>query len=226
MKHKGYDEKRKKIIEAADILFHDKGFDNTSIDDILKEVKISRGTFYHYFGSKIELLDAIIQTLVVKFIDSFTKIVADENLNAIDKLRSLFKVGDNIESREKTIMLQILQIYFKEENLIYRKRMHDRFLKLLTPLYAQVLKQGMEEGVLTVINPEETASFLIQSFDIIRNTNVQEILSDNPDPERISDRVSMFMRYFEKMLGIEPDTFRHMSSECFGEMITKIKQYK
>ncbi len=52
---------RQKITEAADLLFYQQGFENTSFADIANVVQISRGNFYHHFKSKDEILDAVIQ---------------------------------------------------------------------------------------------------------------------------------------------------------------------
>lgn len=52
---------REHIIEAADRLFYQRGFEHTSFADIAIEVKISRGNFYHHFKSKDEILDSVIE---------------------------------------------------------------------------------------------------------------------------------------------------------------------
>lgn len=51
---------REQIVEAADQLFYQRGFDHTSFADIADAVQISRGNFYHHFKSKDEILDAVI----------------------------------------------------------------------------------------------------------------------------------------------------------------------
>ncbi|GGX38673.1 TetR/AcrR family transcriptional regulator [Saccharospirillum salsuginis] len=51
---------RKQIVEAADRLFYQQGFEHTSFRDIAETVKISRGNFYHHFKSKDDILDAVI----------------------------------------------------------------------------------------------------------------------------------------------------------------------
>ncbi|WP_431324964.1 TetR/AcrR family transcriptional regulator [Rhizobium sp. YTU87027] len=51
---------RDEIIEAADDLFYQQGYEHTSFADIADVVKISRGNFYHHFKSKDEILDAVI----------------------------------------------------------------------------------------------------------------------------------------------------------------------
>lgn len=52
---------REHIVEAADRLFYEKGYDHTSFADIARDVTISRGNFYHHFKSKDEILDAVIR---------------------------------------------------------------------------------------------------------------------------------------------------------------------
>jgi len=52
--------KRDQIIEAADQLFYQQGFEHTSFAHIAEVVKISRGNFYYHFKTKNEILDAVI----------------------------------------------------------------------------------------------------------------------------------------------------------------------
>ncbi len=55
---------RNKIIENADRLFYERGFENTSFSDVADAVGISRGNFYHHFKSKSEILDAVVERRV------------------------------------------------------------------------------------------------------------------------------------------------------------------
>ncbi|HBT17621.1 MAG TPA: TetR/AcrR family transcriptional regulator, partial [Firmicutes bacterium] len=57
---KEYDERRNEILDTAEELFNMKGYDKCTVNDILKAVGIARGTFYYYFKSKEEVLDAIV----------------------------------------------------------------------------------------------------------------------------------------------------------------------
>ena len=52
---------REKIVTAADVLFYEQGFDNTSFAAVAKEVGISRGNFYHHFKTKDQILEAVIE---------------------------------------------------------------------------------------------------------------------------------------------------------------------
>lgn len=55
---------REQIVEAADRLFYERGFEHTSFADIADVVRISRGNFYHHFKSKDEMLRAVIEARV------------------------------------------------------------------------------------------------------------------------------------------------------------------
>ena len=57
---------RDQIIVTADRLFYEKGFEHTSFAHIAKEVKISRGNFYHHFKTKDEILNAVINHRLAK----------------------------------------------------------------------------------------------------------------------------------------------------------------
>ncbi len=57
---------RDAIVEAADRLFYEQGYEQTSFADIARVVKISRGNFYYYFKTKDEILDAVIAARLKK----------------------------------------------------------------------------------------------------------------------------------------------------------------
>jgi AcrR family transcriptional regulator len=52
---------RDHIVEAADTLFYERGFEHTAFSDIAKVVGISRGNFYYHFKTKDEILAAVIE---------------------------------------------------------------------------------------------------------------------------------------------------------------------
>lgn len=58
--HQKKEEKKKNLLDAARILFLQKGFSKTSISEIAKQAKVAKGTFYLYFKDKDELLEHLI----------------------------------------------------------------------------------------------------------------------------------------------------------------------
>ena len=60
---KSAEERKNEILDVAEQLFAEKGFDNASTNDIIKKIGIARGTLYHHFTSKEEILDAIVDRM-------------------------------------------------------------------------------------------------------------------------------------------------------------------
>ena len=72
---KEYEERRKEILETAERLFLTKGYTKTTVNDILKEIGIAKGTFYHYFKSKEEVMDEIIMRIIKEDVTKAKRIV-------------------------------------------------------------------------------------------------------------------------------------------------------
>ena len=70
-------ERKNEILDAAAVLFMKKGFDNTSTNDILDAVGIARGTLYHHFKSKEEVMDALIDRQMEKILSAARQAAAD-----------------------------------------------------------------------------------------------------------------------------------------------------
>lgn len=77
-------ETRQKIIDVSWALFLEKGFEKTTLEDILKGVGISKGTFYHYFSGKNALLSTLADVMDGFYKDLYKKI--DPGMNSVDKL--------------------------------------------------------------------------------------------------------------------------------------------
>ena len=85
------DQKTKQnILETAMRLFAEKGLENVNIEDVVKEVGVTRGAFYHYFKSREELIGSV---MYKSFEDNNPYLLADkqEGLSALEKLRFVAK---------------------------------------------------------------------------------------------------------------------------------------
>lgn len=79
------------IVEAADKLFYQQGYELTSFSDIADAVKISRGNFYHHFKSKDEILDAVISLRLSKTETMLQKWDV-EGKHPAERIRSFIKI--------------------------------------------------------------------------------------------------------------------------------------
>ena len=82
---------KERIIEAADDLFYQKGYEFTSFADIADEVNISRGNFYHHFKTKDDILGAVISHRIIKT-KKMLKEWEEESQDAEERIRCFIHI--------------------------------------------------------------------------------------------------------------------------------------
>src|SRR5258708_37498177 len=100
--------RRNEILDVARRLVDTKGYEQMAIQDILDELRISKGAFYHYFDSKPALLEALIERIGQEALQLLTPIVRDPHLPALDKLQRFFDTAVRWKTARKTFMLELL----------------------------------------------------------------------------------------------------------------------
>ena len=78
--------RRSEIIDIAEELFLKSGYNETAVSDIVKRVGVSQGTFYYYFKSKEDILNAIIERYIDDIKVGVKAIAAKDEINAIEKI--------------------------------------------------------------------------------------------------------------------------------------------
>ena len=98
---KNYDERKNEILDAAQKLFYSVGYDRTTVNVIIEEVEIAKGTFYYYFKSKLDLLENLVGRMVHKIMEVL-KTIIDADTNAAQKLINFYNeaAAIKIENRE------------------------------------------------------------------------------------------------------------------------------
>ena len=94
---KNPDDRRLEIIRAARELFQAKEYSKTTMQDIMVKLNIAKGTIYHYFSSKEELLEAVVEDLVDQELKRKEELLNSErviNLTALEKLKVI--ISDEI----------------------------------------------------------------------------------------------------------------------------------
>ena len=74
---KTHQERKNELLDTAQMLFYKNGYESTSVADVIDAVNIAKGTFYHYFKSKRELLDQIIARVAQNIDDIIDKVLAE-----------------------------------------------------------------------------------------------------------------------------------------------------
>lgn len=208
---KEHDERLIEFLDTAQQLFFQKGFEKTSVNDIIEQMGVAKGTFYHYFKSKVDLLDKLVERFSEKAFLLGKELAQTEDMNAIDKLNQFFiKIRDfKVENLE--LMKVLMKVLYKDENLLMRYKMFNYNIDLLSPEFAKIIKQGMAEGCFDPVDDVETAK-LIFGMSLNLSEQVVAFLLDGEDkPETINvieKKLLAYERAVERILGAPEDSFK------------------
>ena len=108
VKEEEYIARRRDILDASYRLVYTKGFDQMTVQDILDDLKISKGAFYHYFSSKGEVLEALVERIVDEIEPALISIVQDPHRTALDKLQGYFDTAVRWKTAHKSLILSLL----------------------------------------------------------------------------------------------------------------------
>jgi AcrR family transcriptional regulator len=102
-----YDRRQQELVVAAAKLFADRGYDQTSVPELTRELGLAAGSLYHYFGSKEQLLIEICDQLMDPLLDRARELVEGDAVPE-ERLRSLVRlwVAHVIERRDHMLVFQ------------------------------------------------------------------------------------------------------------------------
>lgn len=204
---KDYDARRAEILQKAQQLFFSQGYEKTPINDILQALDISKGTFYHYFKSKEELLDAIIEEMTRGRLVLAEAILNDSGLSALEKINRFFADSKAFKYEHRALMMSLMRMMYSDENVLLRYKSERKRLELIAPVMARFVAQGVEEGVFDCPDPERTAEMLVSFAGAVGEATAQLILEHSNTPgafELLLARLRAYEESFRRMLGAQP----------------------
>ncbi len=178
------------ILDAALKMFLEKGYEQTTILDIVNEMGgLTRGAFYHHFKSKEEVLDALSTQLYYRD-DPFGKLRKRKDLNGLEKLKLLLKES-LIPTKRQEISIQTLELF---KSPTFLKTLIDDNRDSVAPEYQKLIEEGMEDGSIKAEYPK----LLAELFTIF--TNFWTIPTIYPTSEEESwDKLIVTKKVFDNL---------------------------
>ena len=167
---KEYDERKNEILDTAERLFHTKGYEKTTINDILKEVNIAKGTFYYYFKSKEEVMDALIERVSLIAMEKVQKVAEAEGMDPQEKMLHMF-LAMRMEGPGEEQMLDDLH---RPENALMHQKSLNYIVMNIAPLLAQVVKQGVDQGIWKCPYPLEYMKIFLAASTTLMDDGIFE----------------------------------------------------
>ncbi|MEG0805379.1 MAG: TetR/AcrR family transcriptional regulator [Lachnospiraceae bacterium] len=164
---KGKQSVKNRIIDAAWELFHEKGYDNTTVDDIIRLSKTSKGSYYYYFESKDSLLSTLSDVLDEKYEE--LRETMDPHQNSFDKLMYLcYEVHSMMEKKMDYELLASLyssQLITKgDRHLLDQNRTYYKLIR-------SIVEEGQTRGEIT---SDKTAAEITKLYGLCERALVSD----------------------------------------------------
>ena len=205
-----YAVRRDAFLDAAEALMRARGWESVTVQDILDATGASKGAFYHYFGSKEDVLEAVIDRMTAAALVVVGPIASDPDLAAPAKLQAVFTTAGTWKTARSDLLLAFMRSWYSDENDRVRVRVARAGAARLTPVFASIIRQGTDEGAFTPTSPEYAAGILVALFNGSSDA-IGRLVVDRQDGLVAYAEVERFMRAYEeaieRILGLRPGSF-------------------
>lgn len=199
--------RRDAFVDAAQRIMAVKGYEALSIQEVIDAVDASKGAFYHYFGAKSDLLEAVVERMADGVERSWAPVLEQPGLSAIERLESLFATTAQYKNERRDLPLALLEAWLSDSNAILRERLRLMVGRRFRPVLERILRQGADSGELSVSDAEGTAAVIVAltlgsqeeaaRLFVARQSNAVSFA----DVER---HFAAFAEAFGRILGLEP----------------------
>ena len=170
-------------------MFIEKGYEATSIDEIIAEAHIAKGTYYYYFPSKEATLEEVINMMISDEVQR-AKAVLAAPIPVPEKL-----VGVITSLRPEQNESNIADALNQKENIVMHEKISRRIIDEAVPLLAEVVSEGIAQKLFSCDHIEERVKMiLLMSNHLFDNGNFAE------------GDIEVFVDIVEKTLGAQPGT--------------------
>ena len=189
------DARRSELLVAAEKLFYTKGYEKTSIQDILDEVGFSKGGFYHHFDSKLSVLEAICAQRAQEICQSAAVAVGEGEKSAIEKLNALLSSSTLWQSDNPGFVTLLIQVAYRQDGALMREKMKDCQLTCMQGVLREVLDEGIKSGEFFVDDAENTAGLVLRLYMQFAD-EIAFLLAQEESESRLCEAAIMKMRAY------------------------------
>ena len=188
-------ERRKQdLLNIAYRMFIEKGYENTSVDDIIIEAGIAKGTYYYYFESKEATLEAVIEMMIEKA-ENIAKAALMNPVPIPQKLASVVYAFQ--PNKDEIVITDVLE---RKENIVMHDKIGKKIVEVAVPILSDIVREGIAQGIFACTNVEERVKMLL-------------IMSQNMfDYGAYSNKdIEVYVDMLEKSLGAKEGTMSFIS---------------
>jgi AcrR family transcriptional regulator len=188
------------LIDIAELLFIERGYDGTTVDDIVEKAKVAKGTFYYYFKSKDQILDAMLLQYQREVLDIVENVTFKMDLNAGQKMLEILASFRGMTQPKKK---RIIDFIHEERNAALHLKHEKKFISQITPYLTKIVNQGIREGLFHTDYAKEASFTILTITSALSNYALHKHLT-REGRERVW---KIYLKFIERILDAESGIF-------------------
>jgi AcrR family transcriptional regulator len=187
------EERRQELVQTAYELFKEKGYEQVNVSDIVGKVGVAQGTFYYYFKTKLDVLNAVIDLYMRQYRVEIGEIADDAKLTPMEKVQAAISSAMRTEESEKSF----INLLNSNENFLTHKKFMAEMRKSV-PLMTKIVEEGVADGTFEVLQPRETVELMLYMWGCINDS-----LKISKDDDERCRKIQAAEDIITKVLGIK-----------------------
>jgi AcrR family transcriptional regulator len=212
--------RRDEILDAAQRLILSIGYERLTVQDILNDLQISKGAFYHYFDSKPKVIGALTTRLVSDSERALTPIAENPELGAVKKLQAFFGEIIRWKSERQNLFVAMLPVWYAPDNLAFRLLVDRESAKRLAPLLSAIVRVGVDDGRFVTAYPDQAGPIIFAIIQALQDAMAQQLLAvahRSPSSASVREMVNTHgahMEAIERYLGVPARTLNRVDARA------------
>lgn len=206
------EERRNQLLDCAQTLFFSKGFNDTTLAELLSRANVSKGGFYHYFKSKDDLLLGVLGRMAGAVLAQLDVIASDDDTSALDRLlRSLRLLSEHQRKHDQSGQIDCMQILSNDTSILLREHFWSAVRDRTKPVLTKIVEEGRSDGTFKVADAETAAEsiFLLVTFldlPLLRAIKASETHAADHFADKLQLAMDMQAFTVDRMLGLPDGT--------------------
>lgn len=217
---------RERLLDAAWRIFTRHGYQAATVSAVIDSVGVSKGSYYHYFSSKEDLFDAVVERLALEVMESIERVALDPQLTAVTRYNRIMDLARTHRLDNIGLVTEAALMVNRPENAVFRARLQARTRELMGPLLARIIRQGVTEGIFDPPSPDRTADLLLDISSLAGGKSMAILEQGGPEGDcarAVGDNINFHLEIMERILGAPEGCLNRIDHALAGEMVTAFR---
>ncbi len=214
------EERRAEIVRQAERLFCERGYEETSLEELLQALHLSKGGFYHHFPSKEALLLSVCEQKARAACEAARRAVEECPGGSAARIGALFDHSGFWQAEETDFLALLLKVGYRRNDLMLRQRLKESLHGLFLPLVDGIVKEGVASGEFRTPYPNGAGGLVLHLGLSLSDEIALRLAGDEPpDTAHILELIELYRYAIEQVLGapagsVELYQMRYMAEMC------------